>query len=149
MVDTDDHVRARVGQVEYLGNRILKMGVPIVRPIGGHGVFIDAAATLPHLDRELFPAQALTAAIYRDSAVRGMERGTVSAGRDPETGQNRHPRLELVRLTLPRRVYTQAHMDVVAECVGAVYEARDEIRGLRFTYEPEDLRFFQARFEEV
>lgn len=149
MVATDDHVRARIGQVEYLGNRILKIGVPIVRPIGGHGVFIDAAATLPHLDRELFPAQALTAAIYRDSAVRGMERGTVSAGRDPETGRNRHPRLELVRLTLPRRVYTQAHMDVVAESVGAVYEARDEIRGLRFTYEPEDLRFFQARFEEV
>ena len=149
MVATDDHVAARVGQVEYLGNRILKMGVPIVTPIGGHGVFLDAAEALPHLDRELFPAQALAAAIYRDSAVRGMERGTVSAGRDPETGENRRPRLELVRLTLPRRVYTQAHMDVVAESVGAVYEARDDIRGLRFTYEPEELRFFQARFEEV
>ena len=149
MVATDDHVAARVGQVEYLGNRILKMGVPIVTPIGGHGVFLDAARALPHLDRELFPAQALAAAIYRDSGVRGMERGAVSAGRDPETGENRRPQLELVRLTLPRRVYTQAHMDVVAESVGAVHQARDEIRGLRFTYEPDELRFFQARFEEV
>ena len=149
MVATDDHVRARVGQVEYLGTRIMKLGLPIVQPIGGHGVFIDAASTLPHLDQEEFPAQALTAAIYRDSGVRGMERGAVSAGRDPLTGKNRRPRLELVRLTLPRRVYTQAHMDVVAESVGAVYEARESIRGLRFTYEPEDLRFFQARFEEI
>jgi tyrosine phenol-lyase len=149
MVATDDHVRARIGQVEYLGNRILKMGVPIVQPIGGHGVFIDASIVLLHLDQELFPAQALTAAIYRDSGVRGMERGIVSAGRDPVTGKNRRPKLELVRLTLPRRVYTQAHMDVVAESVGAVYENRDDIRGLQFTYEPEDLRFFQARFEEV
>ncbi len=149
MVATDDHVRARVGQVEYLGNRILKMGVPIVQPIGGHGIFIDASMTLMHLDQELFPAQALAAAIYRDSGVRGMERGIVSAGRDPGTGANRRPKLELVRLTLPRRVYTQAHMDVVAESVGAVWEDRDSIRGLRFTYEPEELRFFQARFEEV
>ncbi len=78
-----------------------------------------------------------------------MERGTVSAGRDHETGKNRHPKLELVRLTLPRRVYTQAHMDVVAESVGAVFDDRLGIRGLRFTYEPDDLRFFQARFEEV
>ncbi len=87
MVATDDHVRARVGQVEYLGTRIMKLGLPIVHPIGGHGVFIDAASTLPHLDQEQFPAQALTAAIYRDSGVRGMERGAVSAGRDPRTGE--------------------------------------------------------------
>ncbi len=149
MVATDAHVRARVGQVEYLGNRILKMGVPIVQPIGGHGVFIDAAIALPHLDQGQFPAQALTAAIYLDSGVRGMERGAVSAGRDPVTGENRRPKLELVRLTLPRRVYTQAHMDVVAESVGAVYDNRDSIGGLKFSYEPDSLRFFQARFEEV
>ncbi|GMR03050.1 MAG: tyrosine phenol-lyase [Acidimicrobiia bacterium] len=149
MVQTDDHVRSRVGQVEYLGNRLLKYGVPVVTPIGGHGVFLDAAAILPHIPQDEFPAQALAAAIFVDSGVRGMERGIVSAGRDAETGENRHPNLELVRLTIPRRVYTQSHMDVVAESVIEVYEQRDAIGGLRFTYEPEDLRFFQARFDPV
>lgn len=149
MVQTDDHVRSRVGQVEYLGNRLLKYGVPVVTPIGGHGVFLDAAAILPHVPQDEFPAQALAAAIFVDSGVRGMERGIVSAGRNAETGENRHPNLELVRLTIPRRVYTQSHMDVVAESVIEVYEQRDTFGGLRFTYEPEDLRFFQARFEPV
>lgn len=149
MVAGDEHVRARVGQVEYLGNTLIKAGIPVVRPIGGHGVFLDAAAILDHLPQEHFPAQALAAAIYRDSGVRGMERGIVSAGRDPGTGENRHPNLELVRLTIPRRVYTQSHMDVVAESVMAVYERRHRVGGLRFVYEPEQLRFFQARFEEL
>jgi tyrosine phenol-lyase len=128
---------------------LLKYGVPVVTPIGGHGVFLDAAAILDHIPQEHFPAQALTAAIYVDSGVRGMERGIVSAGRDPLTGANRHPRLELVRLTIPRRVYTQSHMDVVAESVIEVYEHRHTISGLEFTYEPDDLRFFQARFAPV
>ena len=149
MVATDDHVRARVGQVEYLGNRLIKYGVPVVTPIGGHGVFLDAGSILEHIPQDEFPAQALAAAIYVDSGVRGMERGTVSAGRDPESGENRHPRLELVRLTIPRRVYTQSHMDVVAESVIEVFEQRDEIGGLAFTYEPDDLRFFQARFRRL
>lgn len=149
MVETDDHVRARVGQVEYLGNKLIAAGVPVALPIGGHGVFLNAQAMLPHIPQEQFPAQSLAAALYVDSGVRSMERGVVSAGRDPKTGENRHPRLELVRLTIPRRVYTQAHMDVVAESVEAVYAERDKIRGLTMTYEPEDLRFFQARFEPV
>lgn len=149
MVATDDHARARIGQVEYLGNRLVKYGVPVVTPIGGHGVFLDAGRILDHLDQDEYPAQALTAAIYVDSGVRGMERGNVSAGRDPETGENRHPKLELVRLTIPRRVYTQSHMDVVAESVIEVYERRAEIGGLEFTYEPDDLRFFQARFAPI
>jgi tyrosine phenol-lyase len=149
MVETDDHVRARVGQVEYLGDKLIKAGIPIIRPVGGHGVFVDAAAVLPHLPQHHFPAQALAAAIYLDSGVRGMERGIVSAGRDPGTGDHHHPKLELVRLAVPRRVYTQAHMDVVAESVAAVYEERDTIKGLRFTYEPDELRFFQATFEPI
>src|ERR1035437_9894421 len=95
------------------------------------------------------PAQALAAALYVDSGVRSMERGIVSAGRDPHTGENHVPKLELVRLTIPRRVYTQAHMDVVAESVTEVYEQREEINGLQFTYEPDDLRFFLARFEPI
>jgi tyrosine phenol-lyase len=149
MVATDDHVRARVGQVEYLGHRLIDAGVPIIQPIGGHGVFLDARRILDHLDQDEFPAQALTAAIYVDSGVRGMERGNVSAGRDPGTEKNRRPNLELVRLTIPRRVYTQSHMDVVSESVIAVYENRRSVQGLNFSYEPESLRFFQARFTTV
>ena len=144
-----DHIRARVGQVQYLGRRLQEFGVPIVVPIGSHGVFLDAKAFLSHLQQDEYPAQALAAEIYLDSGVRSMERGNVSAGRDPDTGQNRHPRLELVRLTIPRRVYTQAHMDVVAESVAEVFDHRDAVRGLRMVYEPKDLRFFQARFESV
>jgi tyrosine phenol-lyase len=142
----EDQIRSRVGQVTYLGEKLIDAGVPVVRPIGGHGVFLDAAAILPHIPREQFPAQSLAAAIYVESGIRSMERGAVSAGRD-ERGENRFPSLELVRLTIPRRVYTQAHMDVVAESVIAVSEARDSIDGLNIVYEPEHLRFFQARFE--
>jgi len=144
-----EHIKARVGQVLYLGRRIQEFGVPIVVPIGSHGVFLDAKAFLPHLDQSVYPAQALAAELYLESGVRAMERGVVSAGRDPETGQDRRPRLELVRLTVPRRVYTQAHMDVVAESVAEVYDHHDAIKGLRMVYEPAQLRFFQARFEPV
>jgi tyrosine phenol-lyase len=149
MVETDDHVRARIGQVQYLGDLLFKAGVPIVLPVGGHGVFIDAGGMLPHIPQDEFPAQTLAAAIYVDAGVRGMERGIVSAGRDPATGDHHRPRLELVRLAIPRRVYTQSHMDVTAESVAAVRERSERLRGLRFTYEPDSLRFFQARFEPV
>jgi tyrosine phenol-lyase len=145
----EEHQAARIGQVRYLGAKLEAAGVPIVKPIGSHGVFVDAAAFLPHVDRDLYPAQALAAAIYVDSGVRVMERGNVSAGRDPETGRNRQPNLELVRLTIPRRVYTQAHMDVVAESVIGLHARRNSIQGLRMVYEPQYLRFFQARFEPV
>jgi tyrosine phenol-lyase len=145
----EDHIRTRIGQVHYLGNKLISAGVPIVRPIGGHAVFLDAKAMLPHLSRSEFPAQALAAALYAESGIRAMERGAVSAGRDPVTGVNRFPALELVRLTIPRRVYTQAHMDVVAESVFAVRAQRERVRGLEFVYEPEHLRFFQARFAQV
>jgi len=145
----DDHIHARVGQVEYLGNKIEDAGVPIVKPIGGHAVYLDAKAFLPHVPQDEFPAQRLTAELYVESGVRSMERGIVSAGRDPATGDHRRPKLELVRLALPRRVYTQAHMDVTAETVCAVYARREEIQGLRMIYEPKYLRFFQARFEPL
>ena len=145
----DDHIRARIGQVEYLGRRLRDAGVPIVNPIGGHAVFLNASKMLPHVPQEHLPAQALSAALYIESGVRSMERGIVSAGRDKDTGENYKPKLELVRLTIPRRVYTQAHMDVTVDAVCAVMERSDKIGGLRFTYEPEVLRFFQARFEEI
>jgi len=127
----------------------IEYGVPIVKPIGSHGVFLDAKKFLPHLSQDVFPAQTLAAEIYIESGVRAMERGMVSAGRNKETGDHNRPKLELVRLTIPRRVYTQAHMDVVAESIADVYARRTEITGLQFTYEPEYLRFFQARFEPL
>jgi len=142
-----DHIRARVGQVQYLGERLIEMGVPIVKPIGSHGIFLNAKKILPHLNQDQLPAQSLAAALYLDSGVRAMERGVVSAGRNPDTGEHNYPKLELVRLTIPRRVYTQAHMDVVAESVDEVYKNAKEIKGLKFVYEPEYLRFFQSRFE--
>lgn len=142
-----DHIAARIGQVHYLGNLLMEAGVPIVQPMGGHAIFIDAKKFLPHLDQETdYPAQTLAAAIYVDSGVRTMERGIVSAGRD-EQGNNHVPKLELVRLTIPRRVYTQAHMDFVAYSIAALYEARERIGGLKMVHEPKVLRFFQARFE--
>jgi len=145
----DDHMRSRVGQTKYLGHRLEEFGIPIVKPIGSHGVFLDAKKFLSHLPQDAFPAQTLAAEIYIESGVRSMERGIISAGRNKKTGDHNRPKLELVRLTLPRRVYTQAHMDVVAESVADVYDRRAQIKGLKFTYEPEYLRFFQARFTPI
>jgi len=145
----DDHIRARVGQVEYLGHKLIDWGIPIVQPIGGHAVYLDARSFYPQLNQDQFPAQTLAAELYLDSGVRAMERGIVSAGRDAATGAHRYPKLELVRLTIPRRVYTQAHMDVTAESVLAVWDQRKKARGLKMVYEPKYLRFFQARFQPL
>jgi tyrosine phenol-lyase len=145
----DDHIRARIGQVRYLGELLTDWGIPIVQPVGGHAIFLDAKRIYAHIPQDQFPAQTLAAELYLDSGVRSMERGIVSAGRDPETGDHRYPALELVRLTIPRRVYTQAHMDVVAEAVKEVYDHREQMKGLKLVYEPKYLRFFQARFERM
>jgi tyrosine phenol-lyase len=145
----DEHVRSRVDQVRYLGHLLIDWDIPIVCPVGGHAVFLDAKRFYPHIAQDRFPAQTLAAELYLDAGVRSMERGIVSAGRDPETGDHRYPALELTRLTIPRRVYTQAHMDVVAESVKAVYDQRETTHGLKMVYEPKYLRFFQARFEMI
>ena len=142
----DAYLAHRIGQVRYLGERLIEAGIPVVEPIGGHAVFLDARRFLPHLTQDNLPAQALAAELFIESGVRAMERGIVSAGRDAE-GNNRHPALELVRLTIPRRVYTDRHMDVVADAVIALYRRRDQIKGLEFVYEPPTLRFFTSRFE--
>lgn len=144
----DNHQHARVGQVEYLGHKMMEYGIPIVKPIGGHGIFVDAKAFLPHLTQDQYPAQTLAAELFIDSGVRTMERGIVSAGRKAN-GENYYPKLELVRFTIPRRVYTQAHMDVIAESTAAVYQKRNSIKGLKMIYEPKYLRFFQAKFEKL
>ncbi len=146
---TEEHQAARIGQVRYLGEKLDAAGIPIVKPIGSHAIYINAKRFLPHVDQDEYPAQTLAAELYIESGIRTMERGNVSAGRDPKTGKNRRPQLELLRLAIPRRVYTQAHMDVVTESVIDVYKRRNEIRGLRIVYEPEYLRFFQARFEPI
>jgi tyrosine phenol-lyase len=145
----DDHIRARIGQIEYLGQLLIDWGIPVVRPIGGHAVFLDAKAFYPQLSQDQFPAQTLAAELYLDSGIRSMERGIVSAGRNKTTGDHNRPKLELVRLTIPRRVYTQAHMDVTAESVATVYDQRQQATGLHMVYEPKYLRFFQAKFERL
>jgi tyrosine phenol-lyase len=145
----EDYLHARIGQVEYVGEKLLRGGIPIVVPIGGHAIFLDAKRFLPGMPQDHFPAQTLAAEIYVDSGVRTMERGVVSAGRDRETGEHNYPELELVRLTFPRRVYTQAHCDVTVESIESVHDNRENVRGLKMIYEPRYLRFFQARFERL
>ncbi len=144
----DEWIAHRLAQVRYLGERLDAEGVPVVKPFGGHAVFVDARAFLPHLSQDDLPAQALAAWIYEACGVRAMERGVVSAGRDDE-GRNRRPSLELVRLTLPRRVYTQTHLDFVASEIGALHRRASRLPGLKIVKEPKHLRFFQARFEPV
>ncbi|MFX0031326.1 MAG: tyrosine phenol-lyase [Candidatus Hodarchaeota archaeon] len=144
-----EYLKYRIKQVRYLGNLLMEENVPIVKPVGGHAVFLNALKFLPHLKREHWPAQTLAAEIYEDSAVRSMERGAVSKGRDIETGENIFPPLELVRLTIPRRVYTNSHMEYVAESIIRLFQKKDEIKGLKMVYEPKYLRFFQAQFEKV
>ena len=145
----DEHVHSRIGQVRYLAELLHDWGIPMVLPVGGHAIFLDARAFYPQVAQREFPAQTLAAQLYLDSGIRSMERGVVSAGRDPHTGDHHYPKLELTRLTIPRRVYTQAHMDVIAESVKAVYDGRATVRGLNMVYEPKYLRFFQARFEPL
>ncbi len=147
----DNWIAYRVGQTQYLGQLLLDAGIPIVVPVGGHAVFIDARRFLPHLPQEQFPAQALASAIYLHSGVRTMERGAISAGRDKQTGTQHFPELELVRLTISRRVYTQSHMDYVAEKIIELYGMRERINGLEITWEPAagSLRFFLMRFAPI
>lgn len=144
-----EYIEHRIKQVRYLADRLLEAGVPIIEPVGGHAVFLDARRFCPHLNQEQYPAQSLAASLYIDSGVRSMERGIVSAGRDVVTGENHKPKLETVRLTIPRRVYTYRHMDVVAESVINLFKHKEEIKPLKFVYEPKQLRFFTAKFETI
>ncbi|HCR9735291.1 tyrosine phenol-lyase [Citrobacter sp. FR21RM1OL9030] len=144
-----EYIEHRVKQVRYLGDKLKAAGVPIVEPVGGHAVFLDARRFCEHLTQDQFPAQSLAASIYMETGVRSMERGIISAGRNKETGDHHRPKLETVRLTIPRRVYTYAHMDVVADGIIKLYKHKEDIRGLKFIYEPKQLRFFTARFDYI
>ncbi|MCL6450009.1 MAG: tryptophanase [Acetobacteraceae bacterium] len=145
----EGYLAYRVGQVEELARRLEGEGVPIVQPPGGHGVYVDAAAMLPHLPRHRFPAWALTVELYLEAGVRAVEIGTVMAGRDPATGDHDYPRLELMRLAVPRRVYTSSQLGLVADALGRINRRREAVRGLEFTHEPPFLRHFTARFRPV
>ncbi|MCL0097200.1 tryptophanase [Dehalococcoidia bacterium] len=148
---TDDDLMAnRIRQVEYLGERLDEAGIQIVKPIGGHAVFVDAAAFLPHIPRSHFPADALAVELYVESGVRAVGVGALGFSLpDERTGEVISPKLELLRLAIPRRVYTDRHIDVVADGLKRVYERRDRIRGLRIVHAPPVLRHFLARLEPV
>jgi tyrosine phenol-lyase len=144
-----EYIESRIGQVRYLAALLESWDLPILKPIGGHAVYLDARRFYPHLPQDEFPAQTLVAELYLEAGIRTAERGILSAGRDPVTGENHRPALELVRLAIPRRVYTQSHMDVVAEAVLAAYARRSEVRGLKIVHEPKLLRFFEARMARL
>lgn len=145
----EEYLHYRTGQVEYLAGEIDRLGIPIMKPPGGHAVYIDAASFLPHIPPNELPGQALCNEVYIEGGVRGVEIGTLLAGRDPVSGENLHPRLELFRLAIPRRVYSREHIDYVIECLGHVYERRHKIKGLKFVYEAPILRHFQSTFRWV
>lgn len=146
----EDYLSFRVGQVRYLGELLDQAGVPILKPVGGHAVYLNAREFLPHVPQAAFPAQALAVALYREYGIRGVEIGTVMFGKkDPRTGMTVHPELEMVRLAIPRRVYTNMQITYVAESIGELYRRRESVRGLHMTYEAPVLRHFTARFEEI
>jgi tryptophanase len=145
----EDYLRYRIRSIEYLGERLTEAGIPIVLPTGGHAVYVDAGALLPHIPPSQYPAQALCVALYLAAGIRGVEIGSVMFGRPrPDGGEEPAP-LELVRLAFPRRVYTQSHVDYVAEALAYVARTADRIRGLRIAWQAPTLRHFTARFEPL
>ena len=145
----EPHLRYRVAQVGELHQALLESGVPVMSPAGGHGVYIDAGRLFDHLSRDVFPGWALSVELYRERGIRCVEIGTVLAGRDPKTGEHDYPPLDLVRLAIPRRVYSQAHLQQVAEAARRILRRRHDVPGYRFTYEPPTLRHFAAEFEPL
>lgn len=144
-----DYLNDRISQVQYLHKKCKENNIPLINPSGGHAVFIDASKMLPHIPHDQFPAQALGVELYIEAGVRGVEIGTLLADRDPKTGQNRKPAFELLRLAIPRRVYTNRHMDVVAMALGEINKRKDKIKGMKLLYEPKLLRHFTAKLDWI
>jgi tryptophanase len=146
----EDYLKYRLNQIKYMADRMLEAGIPIIEPAGGHGIFIDAGNLLPHIPHEQFPGQSLAVALYENGGIRSVEIGSVMfAHKDPEKGKIVYPKLELVRLAIPRRVYTQTHLDYVIEITRQTAAQKESIRGYRFTDAPELLRHFTARYEPI
>jgi tryptophanase len=146
----EDYLAYRLGQTAYLAARLNEAGIPTIQPAGGHGVYVNAGEILPHIPQHEFPAQALAVELYREGAIRGVEIGSVMfAYPDPDSGKMIYPKLELLRLAIPRRTYTQSHMDYVADTLIKIKSRAASIRGYKFTYAPELLRHFTARFEPI
>ena len=146
----EDYLAYRLGQTAYLAEELLAAGVPVVQPPGGHAVYLDAGQLLPHIPQKEYPGQALAVEMYLEGGIRGVELGSVAfAYPDPDTGKIIHPKLELVRLALPRRVYTQTHMDYIVRTLGSIKARAEAIKGYRITYAPELLRHFTAQFEPI
>jgi tryptophanase len=145
-----DYLETRIKQVEYLGESLKKFGVPLLEPFGGHAIFLDAKRFLPEIPKEEYIAQTLAIEIYLEGGVRGVEIGTLLADRDPDTRENRYPEMELVRLALPRRVYTNSHMDYIAATIANVFERRNQLtKGLRILREAPIMRHFTVELERV
>jgi len=146
----EDYLMYRIRTVEYMGEKLDKMGVPFLKPPGGHAIYLDAKAFVPHIPPDLFPGQAVACALYIEGGIRSCEIGSIMFGKkEPSTGKHIPPAMELVRLAFPRRVYTQSHFDFVLEVIEDVYKNRDQLKGFRFTYEAPFLRHFTAEFEIV
>lgn len=142
-------LKARIGQVEYLGNKLIEYGIPVQRPIGGHAVFVDALSFLPHIPQSEYPAQVIGVELYKEGGVRGVEIGTLLADRDPVTREERFPKMELLRLAIPQRTYTFRHMDYIAAALKNVYDRRDEIKsGLEIVWQAEILRHFTVKLRK-
>lgn len=145
-----EYLESRIKQIEYLGNQLIEWGIPIQKPIGGHAIFLDALKFLPNVKREEFPAQTLGIELYKEAGIRGVEVGAILADRDPETRENRYPKLEFLRLAIPRRVYTHNHMDYIAVALKNIYDRRESItKGYKITWESPILRHFTVKLEEV
>ena len=146
----ETYLAYRLAQTAYLAERLNKADIPTIQPAGGHAVYLDAHAVLPHIPQAEFPGQALAVELYREGAIRGVEIGSVMfAYPDPDTGKMIYPKLELLRLAIPRRTYTQTHLDYVADSLARIKERAPKIPGYKFTYAPELLRHFTARFEPL
>lgn len=144
----EDYLIYRIAETQYLGNHLEEIGFPIVQPPGGHAIYVDAKATLPHIDALEYPGQALTAELYLAGGIRTVEIGSVMFGKvDPETGTESPAAMELVRLAIPRRVYTQSHIDYVIEVCKRVWKRREALKGFRITKQAKFLRHFSAKFE--
>ena len=146
----EDYLKYRIRSVAYLGEHISAIGAPIFQPPGGHAIYIDAQAFLPHIPPHHYPGQALACELYLCGGIRSCEIGSVMFGKtDPQSGQFKPAPLEMVRLAIPRRVYTKSHIDYVVECIESVFRKRDKIKGMRITYEPPVLRHFTAQFKPL